>query len=112
MNKSPDKNNIELADILQAYIHKIQFITGYEKKIVNAIINCRTTKLGGHKLFCNECGHIEISYNSCRNRHCPKCQGSNGFKWVDKKMEDRLPVENYHAVFTLADILNKIIHYN
>lgn len=112
MHKSTTKKNIELADILQANIHKIQFITSYEKKVLNAIINCRTSKLGRHKLFCDNCGYTEISYNSCRNRHCPKCQGSNGFKWVDKKMKDILPVEYYHAVFTVPDTLNKIILYN
>jgi hypothetical protein len=84
------KNKIELADILKANIHKIN-CAKYEKNILNAIINCRTDKLGGHKSKCDQCGNLEISYNSCRNRHCPKCQGANGFKWVDKKMEDILP---------------------
>lgn len=74
-------------------------------KVMSAIEQCRTAALGGHALRCNACGFEEISYNSCRNRHCPKCQARAAQRWLDARQTDLLPVEYYHVVFTLPDPL-------
>jgi hypothetical protein len=70
-------------------------------KVVSAIRACRTAALGGHVARCDGCGHVEIAYNSCRNRHCPKCQGAAARAWLEKRQADLLPVAYYHVVFTL-----------
>jgi len=86
-------------------------------KVMSAIIQCRTAALGGHVLRCDGCGVEQVSYNSCRNRHCPKCQSSAAQRWLDARQADLLPVEYYHVVFTLpapvADIAytNKVLVY-
>ena len=64
--------------------------------------------LGGHVDACNACGQISISYNSCRNRHCPKCQGHKGEEWIQKREQDLLPCTYYHVVFTLPQQLNPL----
>jgi predicted Zn-ribbon and HTH transcriptional regulator len=70
-------------------------------KVMSAIAQCRTAALGGHVLRCDGCGLEQVSYNSCRNRHCPKCQSSAAKRWLDARQADLLPVEYYHLVFTL-----------
>jgi hypothetical protein len=113
ISESLQKKDIELADILRTHIDKIDYISTYEKKVINAITSCRTKALGVHKICkCDHCAHIEVLYNSCRNRHCPKCQGSNGFKWVNQRLKDLLPVQYFHVVFTIPHVLNDIILYN
>ncbi|WP_443661898.1 IS91 family transposase [Clostridium sp.] len=77
-------------------------------KTMIAIESCRTAELGGHVDECNECGHIRISYNSCRNRHWPKCQTLAKEKWLEKRKEDLLPVGYFHIVFTIPQELNFI----
>jgi hypothetical protein len=73
--------------------------------VVNAILSCRTARLGGHVDACDDCGYTEISYNSCRNRHCPKCQGSAQAGWLEARQADVLPVPYAHVVFTLPQML-------
>jgi Putative transposase/Transposase zinc-binding domain len=86
-------------------------------KVMSAIEQCRTATLGGHVLRCEACGADQVSYNSCRNRHCPKCQSSAAKRWLELRQSDLLPVEYYHVVFTLpapiADIgyQNKAVIY-
>src|ERR1700733_7645795 len=70
-------------------------------KVMSAIETCRTAALGGHVERCNDCAHVEIAYNSCRNRHCPKCQGAAARQWLEAQRDDLLPVADYHLVFTL-----------
>ena len=70
-------------------------------KVMSAIETCRTAALGGHVERCNDCAHVEIAYNSCRNRHCPKCQGAAARQWLEAQRDDLLPVAYYHLVFTL-----------
>ena len=70
-------------------------------KVMSAITQCRTAALGGHVLRCENCGTDQVSYNSCRNRHCPKCQSAAAQRWLDARQADLLPVEYYHVVFTL-----------
>lgn len=81
-------------------------------KVMWAITQCRTTALGGHVLRCEGCGQDEVSYNSCRNRHCPKCQSSAAKRWLDARQADLLPVEYYHVVFTLPAPIADIAYQN
>jgi hypothetical protein len=79
---------------------------------MRALEVCRTATLGGHKDQCDHCGHLEISYNSCRNRHCPKCQTLRKEKWIEARREDLLPIEYFHVVFTLPSELNPLVSTN
>ena len=77
-------------------------------KVLHHIESCRTSALGGHVDVCDECGIVHISYNSCRDRHCPKCQGMDREAWVEARKEDILPVKYFHVVFTLPEALHQI----
>ena len=81
-------------------------------RVMRAIEVCRTAVLGGHKDKCDHCGHLEISYNSCRNRHCPKCQTLAKEKWIEARGKDLLPVEYFHVVFTIPSELNALVLLN
>jgi len=107
----------EVADILnfgfEDYLVKHYYkLPKHKVKTARAISNCRTANLGAHKDQCTECGHIRISYNSCRNRHCPKCQNLAKEKWLEKRTEELLPVQYFHVVFTIPDLLNDIMLNN
>lgn len=84
----------------------------YQKTVLNALSVCRTSALGGHKELCDSCKKQRISYNSCRNRHCPKCQGSKQVFWVEDLLEISLPVKHYHIVFTIPHELNTICQFD
>ena len=81
-------------------------------KVMAAIEQCRTASLGGHVERCPECGHTRVAYNSCRNRHCPKCQGAVAKQWLAAREADLLPVEYYHVVFTLPAPIGAIAYTN
>ncbi len=81
-------------------------------RVMSAIENCRTAALGGHVSACTKCGHQHIAYNSCRNRHCPKCQGTASRDWMAARIEDLLPVEYFHVVFTLPTRVTDIAFQN
>jgi Putative transposase/Transposase zinc-binding domain len=81
-------------------------------KVMSAIERCRTAALGGHELLCPSCAQPQIAYNSCRNRHCPKCQGSAAQRWLQDRQADLLPVEYYHVVFTLPATVSAIAYTN
>jgi hypothetical protein len=81
-------------------------------KVMSAITQCRTAALGGHVLRCEGCGTDQIAYNSCRNRHCPKCQSTAAQRWLDARQADLLPVEYYHVVFTLPAPIADIAYQN
>jgi hypothetical protein len=81
-------------------------------KVMSAITQCRTAALGGHVLRCDGCRADQIAYNSCRNRHCPKCQSSAAQRWLDARQADLLPVEYYHVVFTLPAPIADIAYQN
>ena len=83
-----------------------------QRKVMAAIERCRSAALGGHVLACPACTHQEIAYNSCRNRHCPKCQGSAARRWLEARQVDLLPVEYYHVVFTLPAPISAIAYHN
>ena len=102
---------IEIQDIFNQYgneyrrNHKLPL---YIQKTMISIEACRTAELGGHVDECGECGHVRISYNSCRNRHCPKCQTLSKERWLEKRKADLLPVGYFHVVFTIPEELNYI----
>ena len=81
-------------------------------KVMSAIETCRTAALGGHVAACTKCAHQHIAYNSCRNRHCPKCQGAAAKDWMLARVEDLLPVEYFHVVFTLPAQIADIAYQN
>lgn len=105
----------ELADVVSLYGAEFeqQYSPQYQhRRVLNAIVKCRTAALGGHIDVCDSCAHERISYNSCRNRHCPKCQGTNRERWIMARQEDLLPVSYFHVVFTLPEQLNSFcLHY-
>ena len=96
----------EVADVLRKVDLSNQNFTIYQEKTLRALTLCRTAALGGHVDACEACGNISISYNSCRNRHCPKCQGHKREEWIQAREQDLLPCSYYHLVFTLPDTLN------
>lgn len=81
-------------------------------KVMTAIEQCRCAALGGHVLRCQDCQRLQIAYNSCRNRHCPKCQATAAQRWLDDRQADLLPVDYYHVVFTLPAPISEIAYYN
>ncbi len=105
----------EVADILlkhfESYCQNWP-VSADQRRVVHNLVACRTASLGGHVLRCDRCDHREISYNSCRNRHCPKCQVSAGAEWVEKRCEDLLPVPYFHVVFTLPEELSLLALQN
>src|SRR5438477_9223733 len=119
MNRPP----LEVADIVrcagQRFVERSRkWITGQHQKVLLAITRCRTAALGGHRDQCSDCGHTAISYNSCRNRHCPRCQGNARRRWLQARERELLPTRYVHAVFTLPRELaplalqNKRLIYN
>lgn len=110
MNSVPRPSH-ELAGVIRLYGE--QFIQQHKPlkqhlRTLNAIAKCRTAALGGHVDQCDGCGHERIAYNSCRNRHCPKCQGTNRERWIMERQKDLLPVPYFHVVFTLPQQLNTL----
>ena len=112
---SQDRPKYELADIFMLYgeeYRKTHTLTPEQGKAMYAIEHCRTDVYGYHADICDECGHIERAYNSCRNRHCPKCQGIAKRKWVGNRLNELLPVSYHHATFTLPDQISHLSLYN
>ena len=81
-------------------------------KVMSAIEGCRTAALGGHVARCEDCAHTVIAYNSCRNRHCPKCQGATARTWMEEREAELLPVPYFHVVFTLPAAIADIAYQN
>lgn len=109
------KPKIEVADIFQLYSESYKrnnAVSYKQQKAINAIQQCRTAILGGHVDKCDNCGMIDISYNSCRNRHCPKCQTVKKLRWIKQRESELLPVPYFHVVFTLPHELNALIYSN
>jgi len=109
------KQPIELAEIFRECdddFPKTGNLCADQAKAFYAIENCRTSALGGHTNRCDQCGFTKQSYNSCRNRHCPKCQYTKKLQWVDKLAANLPPVKYFHVIFTIPDCLNTIFYIN
>jgi len=97
---------LEVAEVIRQYGEAFlgRYASGLsaaQRQALRDLANCRTAALGGHVERCLDCGHERLAYNSCRNRHCPKCQALARAHWLDRQAEQLLPVEYHHVVFTL-----------
>jgi hypothetical protein len=113
MNRPP----FEVADVIAVAGNRFRqrcaaSLTWPQVKVLEAIARCRTAALGGHRDLCSHCGHEAISYNSCRNRHCPKCQTNAREKWLKRRQQELLPVGYYHLVFSVPHTLVPVIWQN
>jgi hypothetical protein len=112
---SQDRPEYEVADIFNLYgneYRKNKKLTTDQLNVMYAIEHCRTAEYGFHADVCDTCGHIESAYNSCRNRHCPKCQGIAKRKWVEALIDELLPVAYHHATFTLPNQISVLSLHN
>ena len=105
-----ERNRSEVADVLRKLGNKVESLglNTWQLRTLSTIRKCRTAELGGHIDACDSCGNLTISYNSCRNRHCPKCQGKNREDWIQARETELLPVPYFHVVFTLPDSINAL----
>jgi predicted Zn-ribbon and HTH transcriptional regulator len=97
---------LELADVIRAATERLldqhpAWLSWLHLQVLTAILRCRTAALGGHADECSRCGHQAISYNSCRNRHCPRCQSNTRDRWLEARRSELLPTRYSHVVFTL-----------
>jgi hypothetical protein len=109
------RQKIEIADIFRRFeadYYQKHGLIHEQRKAFNAIINCRSENIGGHTLKCDNCGYVQHAYNSCRNRHCPKCQYLKQIMWVDKLKSRLLPVKYFHIVFTVPSALHRLFYAN
>ncbi len=111
------RTSIEVADIFRTAgptyrLAHAGHLSLHQLKIMSAIEQCRTAAMGGHVEACEDCGHWRVAYNSCRNRHCPKCQGAAARTWLADREADLLPVGYFHVVFTLPAEVGAIAFYN
>ena len=106
---------VEVGDIFRDHgeaFRRTRNLSLRQLKAMSAIERCRSAELGGHVLRCNDCAEVQIAYNSCRNRHCPKCQASTAKRWLAHRQAELLPVEYYHVVFTLPALIADIAFQN
>jgi len=109
------RSALEVAEVFRVHGSALRAsgqLSAGQFKVMSAIERCRSAALGGHVLRCNRCEHIDIAYNSCRNRHCPKCQARNARAWLEARQAELLPVDYYHVVFTLPAPISAIAYYN
>ncbi|HIP48676.1 MAG TPA: hypothetical protein EYG92_06910 [Lutibacter sp.] len=109
------KTNTDLAQVVKTFgksFIKNTLLSPQQTKVLHNIVTCGTATLGGHKEVCNNCGQIKYHYNSCGDRHCPKCQYSKQIKWIDKLQIQAFPVKHYHIIFTVPHSLNKVCLWN
>ena len=112
-----ERPKIELADIIRQHgdAYRAQHESSQsstQRRVMQAIASCRTAALGGHVDSCDDCGHQRISYNSCRNRHCPKCQSLARAQWIEERQSELLPCPYFHVVFTLPEEIAAIAYQN
>src|SRR5205807_2666849 len=108
---------LEVADIFRDFgaawrTANAGYVSLGQLKVMSAIENCRTAALGGHVMRCEDCAYTTIAYNSCRNRHCPKCQGAAAREWLAEREAELLPVPYFHVVFTLPAAIRDIAYQN
>ncbi len=113
MGPTPATNSrpvLELADVFragsEAYL-RTHAVTTQQRRVLRAIVHCRTAALGSHRESCAKCGQARIAYNSCRNRHCPKCQQHKQLLWTAQRAAELLPIEYFHVIFTLPQQFNE-----
>jgi hypothetical protein len=108
------RSALEVADLFRTLLrqHRLPRASPVQSRVVRALVACRTAALGGHVDVCDACGHESVSYNSCRNRHCPKCQGAATAAWLDAQQQILLPVPYAHVVFTLPSELGPLALQN
>ncbi len=112
MSFAPSRPRFEVADVVRAHegeYRRKHFVTVAQAKALRHIASCRTAAMGGHVDTCTSCRHERISYNSCRDRHCPKCQATERAKWLERRLEHLLPVPYFHVVFTVPRELNALM---
>ena len=105
------KSSYELADVVHKFGKQLiqqKNLSPQHIKVLHNIVQCRTASMGGHEEVCDNCGEIRYSYNSCGDRHCPKCQNTKQAIWVEELMQATLQVKHYHIIFTVPHCLNKI----
>lgn len=112
-----NEHKLEIADIFRTHSSAWRqankgHVSLSQLKVMSSIEACRTEALGGHVAACSKCDHQHIAYNSCKNRHCPKCQGPAARDWMAARAEDLLPVEYFHVVFTLPAEIARIAYWN
>lgn len=108
-------NEANIQNVIKQFIDNYKnehFLSDVQKTAVNCIVNCRTASMGAHVSECSECNTKYIHYNSCKNRHCPMCQGIETNEWIDKRQEDVLEAPYYHTVFTVPGELYPLIYSN
>lgn len=113
--RAEERPRLEVADIVRAHgeaFTRAHVLTPEQHAVLRDIARCRTAALGGHVDVCDSCGHGAISYNSCRNRHCPKCQSLAQARWLEQRMERVLPTHFFHVVFTLPSELHGLAMAN
>jgi Transposase zinc-binding domain/Putative transposase len=108
---------LEVAEVFRQYGDAFlqwygDVLSSEQRRVLKDIAVCRTAALGGHAEACDQCGHQRIAYNSCRNRHCPKCQANAAAQWMKAREAELLPVEYFHVVFTLPSALGPIALQN
>lgn len=109
----PIRPRYEVAQIARACASSLtDRLSAEQKAVLRAITTCRTAELGGHLQVCRDCGHQQPQYNSCRNRHCPKCQALAQFRWLEARRERILPVHHFHVVFTVPAELRPLMLRN
>ena len=106
------KPQFEVADIFGRFADQLGALPYHHRKVIQDILNCRTSMLGGHRLRCSDCDYEKQCYNSCRNRHCPKCQFTAKEKWIQRRKEDLLDCPYFHVVFTVPSELNPLVLRN
>jgi DNA-directed RNA polymerase subunit RPC12/RpoP len=107
-----EAEKLTVAKVIAAALQRPQNLCAHIWKTLNAILCCRTPALGAHHYRCADCGRDHLVPHSCRNRHCPRCQGANAHEWLEHQEEDLLPVPYFHVVFTLPHSLNALILQN
>lgn len=106
---------LRVADVFRAHwaeYLRTHSVPAFQQRTIRHLLACRTPALGGHLWRCPSCGHEAVLYNSCRDRHCPTCQGAAREKWLDRRIQEVIPVPYFHMVFTLPHAINPLLRHN
>jgi hypothetical protein len=109
------ENNPTIGTIVQRFLPELQRkrgLTSFQLKTFKALGNCKTSQLGGSITACTDCGTLQYVFHSCRDRHCPSCQGIDKELWVQDRKRELLPVKYYHVVFTVPHLLLELFRFN